>query len=167
MMHILLFGSFLLFPMMANASSVTISDIFTQAATKYDVPLDVLRAVCTHESQTHSNGVRQPWPWVLNVSGKGIWYKDRISALRGLLVTKHQGVENVDIGICQVNWYWHKQEFESRAQLLDPHTNIHYAAKYLSSLKREGDETWQNPVGRYHSFDPLRASEYSARVLQP
>ena len=50
----------------------------------------------------------------------------------------------------QINHYYHGADFSSVDEMLDPHTNVVYAAKFLSELRvREG--SWTMAVARYHA----------------
>lgn len=57
---------------------------------------------------------------------------------------------SVDIGMMQINHLFHGRHFESREALLDPQTNIFYAAKYLRRLMNE-HSTLRQAVAHYHS----------------
>lgn len=57
---------------------------------------------------------------------------------------------SVDIGLMQINHLFHGRHFDSHEQLIDPRTNIFYAAKYLRRLMtRHG--TLKQAVAHYHS----------------
>ena len=102
------------------------------------VPKHTLKAVCTHESESYYKGKRQPWPWTLNVGGKGIWFKSRSAAVAYAELELLGGTNPVklDVGMCQINWFWHREKFNSINSLINPAANIRYAAKYRKNIKR-------------------------------
>jgi len=130
---------------------------------KKNVPEWVLRKICVHESQSFHQGKRQAWPWVLNVKGKGIWFKDKVSALVVAKLEVAAGNKNVDIGLCQMNWRWHSHRVSGVAELINPVNNMLYAADYLSELKR-GRE-WLEVIGAYHSPSNVKRAEKYARIV--
>lgn len=67
---------------------------------------------------------------------------------------------SVDVGLMQINWKFHGQNFESLEQLFEPRNNINYAAKYLASLIRRHGSV-QGAVAHYHS----NTEEYQSRYL--
>ncbi len=59
-------------------------------------------------------------------------------------------VRSVDIGLMQINWKFHGENFESMEELFDPATNLDYAARFLGQLlKQHGD--LESAVAHYHS----------------
>lgn len=55
---------------------------------------------------------------------------------------------NVDVGMMQINWRWHKSKIRSVKSLLDPAFNVTYAARYLRKLIDENG--YVKGVGYYH-----------------
>lgn len=146
--------------------SADMSALMSHAAKKHNVPEHVLKAVCTWESQTYSAGKRQPWPWTLNVAGDPAYFRSYYGAAIALNKAILSGIENIDIGMCQINWYWHKSRFKKASELLIPKVNVEYASAYLRELKTK-DRTWQETIGRYHSPGCASCAQaYSQRVLQ-
>ncbi|MGM8229149.1 hypothetical protein ACSV5M_21410 [Cellvibrio sp. ARAG 10.3] len=138
-------------------------------AAKHQVPADVLFAVCLQESGKRWQDKHLPWPWTLNIAGKGAYYDTPADAQRQLLQVINGGSCRVDIGLCQVHWCAHKKNFTAPVQLLNPYINLAYAAKLIRSeydyTQRKGNPDWWVAVGRYHSpGNPKRASQYRERV---
>lgn len=149
-----------------SSSDAGIRALLEAAAKKHNVPAGILISVCTWESQTYSDGVRQPWPWTLNRAGEPLYLKNYISAVLALRHALATGEQNVDIGLCQINWRWHKQNFKAPEELLNPKVNAEYASLYLSQLKTK-DLSWEQTVGRYHSPGCASCAQaYSRRALQ-
>lgn len=72
------------------------------------------------------------------------------------------GYNNLDVGLMQINWKYHGQEFASVEYALDPYQNANYAVSYLEKHKETRD--WWASVGRYHSGTPQYAEKYVRRV---
>ncbi|MFZ2620103.1 MAG: transglycosylase SLT domain-containing protein [Alphaproteobacteria bacterium] len=72
------------------------------------------------------------------------------------------GYKNVDIGLMQINWYFHGENFKSVEEAFDPAKNASYAVSYLSKHREERD--WWNSVGRYHSGTSKHAQRYIRSV---
>ena len=66
----------------------------------------------------------------------------------------------VDIGIMQINLYYHGAKFDSISQLFEPDYNINYAASFLSSKLKECDNDMMCAVGRYHSKSKSKQQIY-------
>lgn len=126
------------------------------------VPLSVLRAISLTETGRRNDGRLRPWPWTVNMEGKGKWFEDQMSARA--FVEKHfrRGARSFDVGCFQVNYKWHGHAFRSIDDMFDPITNARYAASFLGELYAEfGD--WSAAAGAYHSRTPKYAKTYKAR----
>lgn len=150
-------------------ASASVPGAYRLYAAKYQVPPDVLFSVCLQESARDYQGRLLPWPWTLNVAGQGHYYSTRQEAARKLNDIITTGSCRVDIGICQVHWCSHLHNFDRPETLLDPYTNIDYAARLLRDeyQRSSGDhqERWWEAVGRYHSpGTPHLAETYRRRV---
>lgn len=147
-------------------SMASFNDLLDLVSDETGVPTEIIKAVCTHESQSYYNGKRQPWPWTLNIGGKGLWFKTKYSAVAYAELELMDGTEPVklDVGMCQINWYWHGQGFASVGALMDPRANIQYAANHLKNLKK--GKSWEYAIGAYHSpSNQVRAKKYASAVL--
>ena len=142
------------------------NELLASVSDETGVPAEIIEAVCTHESQSFHNGKRQPWPWTLNVGGRGLWFKTQHSAVIYAALELMDGTEPVklDVGMCQINWYWHGEGFASIGALMDPRANITYAANHLKEVKK--GQSWEYAVGAYHSpSNQAKAKEYTSAVL--
>ncbi len=54
-----------------------------RAALSHGVPLDVLRAISRVETGRALDGQLAPWPWTINVEGKGFWFDSEQERTRG------------------------------------------------------------------------------------
>ncbi len=66
----------------------------------------------------------------------------------------------VDIGMMQINLYYHGAKFDSISQLFEPDYNINYAASFLSTKLKECDNDIICAVGRYHSKNKSKQQAY-------
>lgn len=71
---------------------------------------------------------------------------------------------SIDIGIAQINWYYHGQKIPSSGFLFDPAYNLRYAARFLKRLLRS--HSLHEAVGRYTGGPRARRDAYANRVLR-
>lgn len=131
------------------------------AAQKTGVPLSVLQAITRTETGRKTDGSFGPWPWTVNMEGKGVWF-DTLDQARSY-VFRHfkQGARSFDVGCFQINYKWHHQAFSSIDEMFDPMANATYAAEFLKSLfDKYGN--WTDAAGAYHSRTPKYANRYKA-----
>ena len=103
-------------------------------------------------------------PYALNISGKTIVVS---SKAEGKAIIEHylqQGYQNIDVGVMQVNYHWHRKNFATLEEMLIPRLNIEYAAKLLSSLYKQYG-SWSKAVRYYHSANPEHHLKYSRKIL--
>ncbi len=141
------------------------------AAVIAGVNVATLYSIAVQESGMRwRDGTFRPWPWTLNVNEakNGIKsgarrYANRQAAEQALLQMIRKGVRNVDIGLMQVNWYWHGDKVSSASALLDPKTNITVAASYLKVLNTQNNVS--QTVADYHApSNPERGKTYVSQV---
>lgn len=112
------------------------------------------------------DGAVRPWPWTVNSPRGPRRFKNKHEALKYIrTLIEEEGVENVDIGMMQINvrWNGHRTKYNV-ADLLEPETNIRVAAQILSEeLQRSRD--LHLAVGRYHSPHKERAERYAGTVF--
>jgi len=132
------------------------------ASDTYGVPLTVLRAIARTETGRSRNGKFDPWPWTVNMEGKGKWFRTRIEAQTYVDQHFDQGARSFDVGCFQINYRWHGQAFSSVEAMFDPIQNAKYAARFLRKLHAELG-SWEGAVGAYHSRTPKYANRYIAR----
>ncbi len=157
-----------IFSLLCNTGPVTAfkSDVCDQAAdlaaAETGVPISVLWSITRAETGRTKNGELQPWPWTVNMEGKGHWF-DTEDAARSY-VFKHfkRGARSFDVGCFQINYKWHGTAFRSIDQMFDPFVNARYAAEFLLRLYNETGD-WSLAAGAYHSRRPKFADRYKAR----
>lgn len=132
------------------------------AASQSNVPISILLSITRTETGRAKNGKLQPWPWTVNMEGKGVWFDTEDEARSYVYRHFKRGARSFDVGCFQINYKWHGEAFSSIDEMFDPVANAHYAARFLSSLFDEfGD--WTKAAGAYHSRTPEFADKYISR----
>lgn len=135
------------------------------AAHEVGVPANVLIAVAKTETGRTKNGVTQPWPWAINVRGRGDWLASESELLEASLKQLSLGETLFDLGCFQINYRWHGSNFASIDEMISPRGNALYAAKFLKSLFREFGN-WTDAVGAYHSRTEELATIYKEKFAE-
>jgi len=162
---LLLFLLIFLLPMRVH-SAEDISAICDNAAefasAKTGVPISVLKAISLSETGRKRNGAMRPWPWTVNMEGKGVWFSNSDEAKAYVYKNYKRGARSFDIGCFQISYKWHGHNFSSIEEMFQPMPNALYAANFLLRLyKEKGD--WGSAAGAYHSRTPKYASKYEKR----
>lgn len=132
------------------------------AASRYGVPAGILYSVGLAE--TGRKGSLQPY--ALNIEGKAVFASSKAQALGVFRAARAEGKELIDLGCMQINYRYHHEAFASVTEMLDPHRNVDYAARFLADLHQR-HETWTMAVARYHAGpdnDPAQ-KRYVCRVI--
>lgn len=132
------------------------------AASQTGVPVSVLKAISLTETGRDRGTVARPWPWTVNMEGKGFWFETEAAALAYSEEHFKRGARSFDVGCFQINYKWHHQNFDSIEDMFDPANNALYAARFLSELYAEKGN-WEAAAGAYHSRNPDYADRYKAR----
>lgn len=126
------------------------------------IPTHLLAAIATTESgRWHEGlGMNVPWPWTINVEGKGYYFKSKAEAIAQTRQLLAQGRQSIDVGCMQVNLKHHPKAFATLEDAFDPEKNVNYAARFLrENYASLGD--WIKATAAYHSRTP----QYGARYL--
>ncbi len=126
------------------------------------IPLAVLQAISLTETGRRRHGALRPWPWTVNMEGKGDWFGTREQALAHVEANFTRGARSFDVGCFQLNFRWHGDAFRSIEEMFDPLANARYAAAFLAELHAELGN-WSAAAGAYHSRTPEYARRYRAR----
>lgn len=132
-------------PLAAPAANICEREL-AAAAARQDVPLGVLYAV----GMTETGNKGSLHPYALNIAGKTVFAKSQTAALAEFERARKKGIKLIDLGCMQVNHHYHGKNFTSPLAMLDPETNIAYAAKFLKEL-RQSEGSWTMAVARYHA----------------
>lgn len=132
------------------------------AALRTGVPVTVLQAISLTETGRKDQSGFRPWPWTVNMEGKGYWFDTQDDARAFVYREYKRGARSFDVGCFQINYKWHGEAFASIEQMFDPAANADYAARFLADLYRETG-SWSDAAGAYHSRNPAFADSYRAR----
>jgi hypothetical protein len=132
---------------------------------EYGIPTHLLSAIASTESGRYHQGLglRIPWPWTINVEGKGYFFKSKEEAIAAVRKYQARGVQSIDVGCMQVNLVHHAHAFSSLDQAFEPQFNVAYAASFLRSLYEE-ERSWKKAAADYHSKTPVLGSQYAGLV---
>ena len=118
---------------LAKADPSQICDAAARTASaQTGVPLTVLQAISLTETGRKSNGRIRPWPWTVNMEGKGVWFDGPDEAKAYAFRNYKRGARSFDLGCFQLNFKWHGHAFASIEEMFDPEANALYAANFLS-----------------------------------
>lgn len=125
-----------------------------------------LYAIALQESKMAFSDGSRPWPWTINSPITGpLRFKSKEEAVAKVREVLEQGVENIDIGLMQINLRWHAQRVNyDVGRLFDPSTNISVAAEILMENMEQVNGDYERAVALYHSRDPARGARYAAGV---
>lgn len=162
----------LLAPMAAQADRDTLiegarlcTQYFPVEERKNTIPTHLLAAIATTESgRWHQGlGMAVPWPWTINVEGKGYYFSSKAEAIAQVKNLMAQGSRSIDVGCMQVNLKHHPNAFANLDAAFDPATNVAYAAKFLHDNYADlGD--WIKATAAYHSRTPVYGNQYLGEI---
>ena len=119
------------------------------------IPSGLLLAIATVESGSE--------PYALNIQGKSVIGSNKREAVALIHEALAEGINNIDVGVMQLNVKWHQENFKSIEEMLEPKKNIEYAAGFLLKLyKKYGD--WHQAVRFYHSSTVEYYRKYSRKI---
>ena len=119
----------ILFLLLPAAAPAEVPARYRQAAAEYGLPAKVVYAVALTESGMQlQSGRARPWPWTLNIEGRGHYYPTRKAAYQALKVYLDRGSRRADVGLMQIHWRAHHrllrdlgpQTLEGDAGMRDP-----------------------------------------------
>ena len=138
----------------AAAPSRTLQPVpaaYHEIAREAGVPPEALYSVSLAESARTLPQGERPWPWTLNVAGKGYRYGTRQEAYDALMAfMRRYPLKRIDAGIAQVNLGWNGQYFSSYHEVLDPYINLRVAARILKACHDSRPGSWVDAAGCYH-----------------
>jgi len=130
------------------------------------IPQGLLTAISLAETgrPTGPDGALMPWPWTINVGGRGQYFETKEDAVAETRRLLDEGQRSIDVGCMQVNLRYHPNAFQNMEEAFDPAANVAYGAKFLTSL-HQLQGSWSKAVERYHSSDDGRREQYRERVI--
>ena len=129
-----------------------IKSIIEKAEIQNKIPKGLLAAIAKVESGNKE--------YAINVGGSSIYASSLAKALSFTKSKINSGVTNIDLGVMQLNYRWHGNQFASLEEMLTPEKNINYAARLLKSLYDQHGN-WQNAIRHYHSANLKHSRKYS------
>ncbi len=141
---------------------------YRQVAMEFGLPPAFLYAVALSESGESSlgKGPFRPWPWTLNISGKGHYFPSRREAWQTLQGALENTNGWVDIGLMQISWRYHSAALGSAWHALDPYHNLRVAAAILRDCYIK-HTNWMQSAGCYHAPNNFASAQaYASRVNQ-
>ncbi|EBJ2068772.1 lytic transglycosylase domain-containing protein [Salmonella enterica] len=133
------------------SAKYTIPEGYHRVAKEYGVPAEVLYLMSLVESSRPLPQGERPWPWTLNVAGKGYQYNTKGEAYQALLsFMRDFPLRRIDVGIAQVNLGWNGAFFHSYMEALDPYTNLRASAQILRHCYDINPGSWLQAAGCYH-----------------
>lgn len=136
------------------------------AEQRFGVPPGLLLAIGRVESGRWDPllGRVVPWPWSIDVDGKGLLFDNITQAASALQALQSEKSHSIDVGCYQISLLYHPAAFSDSKQAFDPQANALYAAQLLESLHaRFGN--WQDAVAAYHSATAEFGLPYRQRVF--
>jgi len=130
----------------AGSDSALCEREMVRAAGEQDIPLGVLYAV----GMTESGNKGSLHPYALNIAGRTVFARDESEALAAFSAARRKGIKLIDLGCMQINFHYHGTSFASVEAMLDPGTNVKYAARFLKRLRAQ-EGSWTMAVARYHA----------------
>jgi hypothetical protein len=129
------------------------------------VPHGLLGAIAEVESgRLDAAGKVRPWPWTIDVEGRGEFFASKQQAIDAVRAAQEQGGRSIDVGCMQVNLMHHPNAFASLDAAFDPNANALYAARFLTTLYGVSG-SWVQAAAAYHSQTPAIGAEYQQRVM--
>jgi len=129
--------------------------LITEQEKQNNIPSGLLLAIATVESDSK--------PYALNIQGKPVIARNKREAASLIHEALAEGITNIDVGVMQLNVRWHRENFKSIEEMLEPKKNIEYAASFLLMLyKKYGD--WHRAVRFYHSSTAEYYRKYSRKI---
>lgn len=107
-----------------------------------------------------------PWPWALNIAGKGSYYATLDEARAALDEALSLGIKSIDVGPMQINLRWNGHRVQNPADLFDLATSARVGAEILSEAIASNPTDLVIGVGRYHNWDDALARPYGTKVLK-
>ena len=116
---------------MAQATAYLCDRAAMNAAKDVGIPFAVMQAISRVETGRVQNGKLAPWPWAINIEGKGDWFSEKVDLIERAKQSLEQGKTSFDVGCFQLNYRWHGNAFPDIDTMIDPMQYASYAARFL------------------------------------
>ena len=154
--------SFLIFTFLESKELDNCNYLTEKYGKIYNLPNKLLTSIALVESGIKKHEFKS-WPWTLNVSGKSMYFENKLETLQ-YLKSNISLKKSIDVGCMQINTRYHLKNFKDLSHLVEPEENVKYAAIYLLKLYKKY-KSWNEAVSRYHSSIPKRKKTYLKKVL--
>jgi hypothetical protein len=160
-----------IYPGVSTANNLLDHSYWAIGARIAGIHVNTLYSIAVQESGMRwDDGSLRPWPWTLYVNKsqdgvkKGAYrYRTRAAAETALQRLIDKGIDNIDVGLMQVNLHWHRHRVVKPTHLLTPLINVRVAATILNEVNDTGPA---KAVARYHSFNTRLGLDYLHCVKQ-
>ena len=140
------------------------SEIIKKTEIDLKIPENLLLSIALTESGRKVGNNFFPWPWSINVKGKGYFLKNKQQLISFAKNNLEKKIKNFDLGCMQINYYYHGHRFKNIENMIEPKINVSWAGKFLINLKAK-HKTWDEAISRYHSNTKWRKKQYLAKVI--
>lgn len=128
---------------------------------KYNIPTGLLLAIANVESTRR--------PWAVNNYKESRYFNSQDEAVEYIRHLEKSRQSSISVGIMQVNWAVHKNNFKSIREAFTPFKNVEFAAKLLFSLylrfgSWERAVMWYNPCGSKPNYEYLKKIRKNCNV---
>jgi Transglycosylase SLT domain len=146
--------------------SQAVESVWTKASLISGVPEKKIYAIALQESKLlYPDQKMRPWPWTVNSRHGSMRFKSKAEAYKAIQALVDEGETNIDLGLMQVNYGFHKKLI-GNSDVLDPSVNILLAAEILRKNMVEAKGDVRKAVAFYHSRNPERATNYDSKIRE-
>lgn len=136
----------------AGSTAFANNSMWRLAAKKTNIPAEKIYSIALNESgMKWADNMSRPWPWTINSPSTGpMRFKTKEEAYRKIKSLIDQGQYNIDIGMMQVNLYWHWEKINN-VDILEPSVNLLVAAEILKQAMHDAQGDVGKAIGIYHT----------------
>ncbi len=163
---LIILGVMLLGAKVAHATSTgPIPPAYHNVAEQHRIPAAVFYTLALMESgQSIKTGQFRPWPWTLTINGEPHYFDTYEGALTKLKSTLAEGEpRQLGVGLFQIEYRYHKDQFASLEDMLWPYKNTKVAAIIFTDLLQQTQNNLWEAIGRFHSRTDKFAQRYQMR----
>jgi hypothetical protein len=153
LLALLLFGA-------GQARAESCLDYIMAAEKANRIPNGLLLAVSLVESGQGG----YPATFAINVRGRSVNARNELEATRWLRDGQGKLRNDVFAGCMQLSLSHHKQAFKPVENIVDPKSNVEYAARLLVRLRQDAGGSWSKAVARYNGSTGATAKSYQCKV---
>jgi Transglycosylase SLT domain len=147
-----------------GSACIAEESIWKKASTHSGVPEAKIYAIALEESKLmYGDKKMRPWPWTVNSPSGPERFRNKSAAYKRIQELVDYGVTNIDIGMMQINYRYHK-DLIGKQDVLDPKVNVMIAAEILRQKMIDAKGDARKAVAFYHSHNEILASEYDVKI---